>query len=273
MNPIKQFRSFNSFDIKLRVINSFGCINNKMTEDLIIVENIIPNISSDSTSGCIPFYINFFDATNSIRPITNWTWDFGNGNTSNMQNPINEYNNAGVFSINLEVENDYGCINRKEFTDYIRVDNSPDVNLQVSNVNICINDFINFTDLSSTPSLINSWKWDFGDGNISYLQNPAHAYSDPGTYNIKLVVNSNGCSDSIILNNHIEVFEPKAFFIDSFNCINNLSVDFWNLSTGNDIDNWNFGDGSTSNNINPTHIFPSSGTYTVTLEVMNFFCF
>ncbi len=38
---------------------------------------------------------------------------------------------------------------------------------------------INFADLSEGPPT--SWEWDFGDGTVSYDQNPVHAYYIPGT--------------------------------------------------------------------------------------------
>lgn len=45
---------------------------------------------------------------------------------------------------------------------------------------------VKFMDLSSKAS---SWSWDFGDGTTSTLQNPSHAYTTPGVYNVKLTVN------------------------------------------------------------------------------------
>jgi PKD repeat protein len=46
--------------------------------------------------------------------------------------------------------------------------------------------YVNFHDLSSgNPT---SWKWDLGNGTISFLQNPSTTYFNPGTYTIKLVI-------------------------------------------------------------------------------------
>src|SRR5215211_4086622 len=43
-----------------------------------------------------------------------------------------------------------------------------------------------------------SWKWDLGNGTISYFQNPAATYFNPGTYTVKLVVNNGTVSDSVV---------------------------------------------------------------------------
>jgi PKD repeat protein len=49
---------------------------------------------------------------------------------------------------------------------------------------------VKFTDLSNNAT---AWKWDFGDGSNSMLQNPIHTYSAAGINEIKLsVINANG---------------------------------------------------------------------------------
>ncbi len=60
-------------------------------------------------------------------------------------------------------------------------------------------DTIQFNDLSSDPDgYIVNWTWDFGDGSISYEQNPQHQYSMPGNYNVTLtVMDDDGAIDNI----------------------------------------------------------------------------
>jgi gliding motility-associated-like protein len=41
----------------------------------------------------------------------NWLWDFGDGSSSEEQNPTHYYEKDGVFSITLRVENEFGCDN------------------------------------------------------------------------------------------------------------------------------------------------------------------
>ena len=49
---------------------------------------------------------------------------------------------------------------------------------------------VTFTDAST--NVPTSWAWTFGDGSVSYVQNPTHVYSAPGTYNVLLVVRNVG---------------------------------------------------------------------------------
>jgi PKD repeat protein len=44
----------------------------------------------------------------------------------------------------------------------------------------------------SSLGTITSWLWEFGDGTTSSTQNPAHVYSNPGTYTAKLTVTGPG---------------------------------------------------------------------------------
>lgn len=65
--------------------------------------------------------------------------------------------------------------------------------------NICLNQVVNFIDLSAinSGSDIISWEWNFGDNlPISHLQNPSHKYITAGTHAVQLkVTNKCGCSD------------------------------------------------------------------------------
>lgn len=68
---------------------------------------------------------------------------------------------------------------------------------------------VTFTDLSSSgTSPINSWQWDFGDGNSSDQENPQHIYQTAGIYDVQLIVGSNDGSDSVTRGGIISVDAP-----------------------------------------------------------------
>lgn len=54
------------------------------------------------------------------------------------------------------------------------------------------------------------WLWDFGDGNISEEQNPAHIYSENGTYSVSLTVTNNNGNNTKTKNNIITVDLPNT---------------------------------------------------------------
>lgn len=126
-----------------------------------------------------------------------------------------------------------------------------------------------------------TYLWDFGDGGTSNLPNPTHTYTQPGQYNVCLIVTGTSvsnitCTDTIC---HTVVIQPPCYWHPSFAySINGQTVDFssW-ISSGigycsfNSC-SWNFGDGSnivttSSPNSTLSHFYPFPGTYTVCLTV------
>jgi len=70
---------------------------------------------------------------------------------------------------------------------------------------------VSFTDQSTgNPA---QWRWDLGNGTISFLQNPSVTYFNPGQYNIKLVVQNASGIDSIIKSQYITIYaQPTVNF-------------------------------------------------------------
>ncbi len=138
---------------------------------------------------------------------------------------------------------------------------------------------VNFTDTStaSTGNTITTWYWTFGDGTTSNMPAPAHTYSTPGTYPVSLTVRDTAnrsntlTKPNYIVANAASPVAPVADFSASSprTGMAPLTVTFINNSTDTvtgTIWSWNFGDGSPiSPDQNPTHIYASSGTYTVSL--------
>ncbi len=268
-NPSAVFVNYGIYDISLNIVNSKGCTKTEIFSNHIEIEEININITSSELSGCFPFNINILDSTNSIRPIISWNWSFGDGSFSNIENPFHQYTSAGIYDVSLSIMNDYGCMVDKVFHDFVKVYETPHANFQSNPLVSCVEEDINFSDLSISSSLISYWLWDFGDGNISSLQNPVHQYQFTNTYDVTLIVGSNSCTDTIVLKNYIDIIEPTAIFRENYSCDNPLKVKFENLSIGADNIFWDFGDGNTSTQINPIHNYSVKGVYDVTLVVSN----
>ena len=267
--PSSAFLNYGSYDVSLIVTNIKGCVDKKLFNDFIEVEKITIDISASELNGCAPFDINFLDSTNSNRPIIDWSWDFGDGNFSNIENPIHQYSSIGLFDVSLFIMNDYGCIANKIFPDFVKVNDIPQADFHASQLINCPGGNIDFSDLTISASPLTNWLWDFGDGNVSNLQNPIFQYQLTGIYDVSLIAESNNCTDTFKILNYIEIIEPTASFIEEYNCDNPLIVDFESLSIGADNIFWDFGDGNTSNQINPIHTYAIKGVYNVTLTASN----
>src|SRR4030095_12912497 len=120
-----------------------------------------------------------------------------------------------------------------------------------------------------------SWKWDLGNGTISYFQDPSATYFNPGTYTVKLVVKNAAGADSIVKSRYLTVYaSPVVDFIasDTGGCFP-LKVQFTDRSIAGDgtIQKWlwDFGDGNTDSIQHPQHIYTALGNYNVSLQVKN----
>ena len=125
-----------------------------------------------------------------------------------------------------------------------------------------------FSNLSTNAT---SWLWTFGDGTTSTARNPAHVYTQSGTYTVRLDVSGPGGSDSHTRSNYVSVsaaVAPEASFSGTPRSgAAPLSVSFTDLSTGATSWLWSFGDGTTSTARNPAHVYAQSGSFTVRLDV------
>jgi PKD repeat protein len=133
----------------------------------------------------------------------------------------------------------------------------------------CAPILVNFTDESTGSP--NYWRWDLGNGTISYLQNPSVTYFNPGTYTIKLLVKNAAGQDSIIQTGFINVYAAPVvdFSSSQTSGCNTVSANFSNL--GNSANNWqwDFGDGVFSSEPNPSHTYLQTGSYNVSLKAVN----
>jgi beta propeller repeat protein len=132
---------------------------------------------------------------------------------------------------------------------------------------------VTFTDISTGEPT--AWRWDFGDGTYSTLQNPVHKYTKPGIFSVTLTVSNVAGTETLTKNNYINIETDSqkpvaAFSASATSGIAPLSVTFSDASTNSPTSwSWNLGDGTSSTARNPTHKYTSAGSYTVILTATN----
>ena len=170
---------------------SNGCSNASTTEIIEVLDQ--PNVSftADKTSGCDGVTVKFKNT--SLNAVT-YTWDFGDGSTSNEFEPIHTYSGAGSnYAVSLTATNILGCTNKATKPQYITIvaPGKADFVVTPGNELAIPNYSFGFKDISNGPV---SWEWNFGDGTVSTLQNPNHTYNNEREYRVTLkVLNSGGC--------------------------------------------------------------------------------
>lgn len=226
------------------------------------------NFSATKYKGCIPLTTSFIST---LPNASSYYWDFGNGMTSTSNNPTITFTLAGNYSVKLITTNTSGIQDTIVKTNYIQVNNPPNVNFNINLNQLCSSSsLVNFTNFSDS---LNVFTWDFGDGNSSSDFSPSHTYSDTGVYLVKLLaVDSLGCTSARQANSPITITKsPLSDFTvsDSTSCTNNKLFSFTNYSQYASSWIWDFGDGNTSNLQNPFHQYNDTGTYSITLISLN----
>ena len=199
---------------------------------------------------------------------TSWSWDFGDGNSSTMQNPSHTYTSSDTYEVCLTVSNEFGSDSICNMVPLL-VGNPP-VAAFAADPAADGSGQVTFTDQSSDPL---TWQWNFGDGSaISNEQNPVHTYDSTGTYDVCLVVGNEFGVDTVCQMVAVVVGQaPAADFVVAIQGETG-EVMFTDQSTNDPVSwDWAFGDGNISTEQNPTHAYAASGTYTVQLIAGNDF--
>lgn len=177
--------------------DGLGCLFTIPTNDSVLVGEINVDFISDSNYLCKTGDIQFGDLSFGFPGINSWEWNFGDGNTSNSQNPSHHFDSAGIYNVSLTVSNGY-CIDTIEKPAFISVDRGPQADFDNSGLP-CIPADISFNDLTQSDSTLASWSWDFGNGNTSNVQNATTQFPTAGSYDVQLIVASNiGCADTVV---------------------------------------------------------------------------
>lgn len=193
---------------------------------------------------------------------TSWSWDFGDGQQSSARNPSHSYRQPGSYAVTLTVENDFGVTDStSQFVD-VSLGDAPVAEFQAQTDGLRAL----FTDMSTGKPT--SWRWDFGDGATSTVQNPSHTYAKAGTYNVSLTASNAAGSSNKTKFVTVSLGDPPTANFDFQ--VNGLNAVFVDSSTGKPTNwSWDFGDGTGSNAQNPSHTYAQAGTYTVVLTASN----
>lgn len=220
------------------------------------------------TAGCSPLIIHFTDS--STGNPTSWYWDFGNGDTSNLQNPVDSFIDSGTYHIFLRISN-----SNSTDSQYLSIHIFPKPILSFapsSTFAQCPPFPVQYTNTSSKDTI--NTKWYFGDGDTSSAVNPYHIYKYPQTYSVTLLAqNSYGCAGSVTYHNLIQVKGPIGNFTASVDSgCPPLVVTFTGMEQSVLNSLFVSGDGySTQDTINIPYTYTDSGMFYPTYTLIDSF--
>lgn len=267
-NPVNIFPGAGTYTASLVATSNKSC---SATAVQSITIYPYPVVSFIAPSSCKNAVVNFSNTSSiSNGSIGNYNWNFGNGISTQLTNPTQNYTANGTFLVTLSATSNQGC--SATATNNITIHPLPLVSFNASNV--CQGNSTNFFNSSTIPSgNITNYVWDFDNNGTpdDNNTNPVYSYPSPGTYTISLVASSNyGCVN--VITNTVAVYSnPTASFTSNSVC-HGLANNFTNLSgiaAGSQIIStvWNFGDATNGYLSNPQHLYSGAGTYSVLLTV------
>ena len=265
-NPLHYYASNGQYSVSLAIRNSVGCSDTIIKQNLIKVGSVKALFSSpDTVCQKVPVTFNNLSTPTPL----NVFWNFGDGTSSSVLNPVKTFANAGTYTVKM-TSNFGGC--KDTSTQVIVVLPEPSATFttsaQLSTCSLPVT--INF---NNTAIGVADYLWNFGDGATATSANPAHTYNTPGTFSVTLTLKgTNGCSSKLTKANLV-YFGPPS--IKKLNGVPYKGCSPYTANLSASITSpepvitylWDFGDGTTSALATPIHTYTDSGSYTVSLKV------
>lgn len=258
-----------TYDVSYYVVSNFGCAD---SAEYTATVWPLPDVGFSPQDVCLEQENQFYDQTEvsnlyTSNDISVWNWNFGDGNTSNDQNPLHIYDNAGMFNVSLDVTTNNGC--SASLTQEVIVHPKPDVNFDTTPIEGCEPLCYDIASTSQVGggSYIENYKWtysdgttfDYGVGDSIHSNCLNNSTSNPILYGLTLEITTDkGCINELNEPNLIEVYHNPVAEFDyspSQSDILDTEVQFYNNSILADYYEWNIENYGVLNDFSPTITF------------------
>lgn len=216
-SPDHQFAVAGAKQVSLKLWDRLGC-----TKDTAVSFDWLPAppiiiVEPSNYKGCVPGRISFKNRSHPVDSTYDVRWSFGDGGRLNGVDAQHVYEQAGTFTITVEVTSPIGCKKSAVFKDLIQVYPNPKANFDFTPkqpTNLLPT--VNFWDSSSTDVVARRWFFG-GTYGSSVEKNPQVIYGrDTGWVEVKLLVNNQyGCADTVMkrifIKPEVAFYMPNAF--------------------------------------------------------------
>ncbi len=271
-NPTYQYAiTAGNYDVSLIAFSSFGC-NDTVNQNIRIGNQPNPQFSWSPQIVCQGNQITFINSSTGSAPdtISAYSWNFGDSNSSILENPVHAYADTGYYNVTLTAISPTYC--DSSLTLQVYVIPGPEITFSASSV--CLSNATSFSPVITTPpgTVIDSVVWDFGDGtSFNGTTSPTHIYSVAGSYQVTATVYNDLLCTSTFIDSVVVHPIPVADFSNTLPCSGDTINFDGTLSqvVGNNITSWiwDFNGLATSTDSTPDFTFANPGNYNVTLIV------
>jgi gliding motility-associated-like protein len=278
-NPIHTYANERTYQVKLISTSNYGCVDTAVKLASVYP---LPNVSFNALPVCegsTTVFTNQSTISNQYtqNTLTSFEWNINGLWQDNQESTSYMFPKEGLHPTVLKVTSNHGCID--SIVKNAIIHPLPEVSFTATgSCESFANSFNDQSKVSTTQTnnSISAWKYRFGDGNESTLQNPTHIFPKEGVYAASLIVTTNnGCKDSSTTS--VDVYPlPNVSFNASKECqgIETIFEDQTTISSAHTANtltvwSWHFGDldSSVSSLQNPTNIFQKEGVYKTLLTV------
>jgi len=189
--PTMVYNAPGKYTVTLKATDVYGCEKSIVKTNYLEVLQPVAQFEAFQTSAeCPPLITTFKDKSSS--DVTRWSWTFGDGQSSVLQNPTNTYQIPGIYDVTLDVVNFAGCAAKYKVDGLISL-GGPYGDFDITSQHTCVNDAISFV---ATATNTVKYIWDFGDGTVldTDKNETSHTYTHVAPANLSLtLVDSKGC--------------------------------------------------------------------------------
>lgn len=272
-NPAYYYTDTGYFNVSL-IVSEYGCADTLTKNNYVYLKP--PVAGFHYLTRCDnPYQIKFED--NSVAPKT-WLWNFGDGSTAADSVVRHTYTDTGVYYISLKVTN--GACSSTMHDTIAVVAESPVFNYKSLHTNFCKYDTLQFFASHYNPANIQSFYWDFSDGNFagfgSGLDSVYYYYQQAGSYTPLLIARDiHNCDDTISKPLRLNIYGPKATFATLTGGCIFKPINFLDASSSDGTHPivqwiWNYGDSTKPDTLTAPpfmHNYSQTGLHNVSLKI------
>jgi gliding motility-associated-like protein len=263
-NPVHTYVNRADYIVSLVAINhANGCTNT--AGKFLSIRDLKAEFTLSDTVACAPAKILFNAADSEDERPGNYAW-YVNGVSSFSSNTTLNYSlkNKNLYKIELVVSDDNFC--KDTATEYLHLF-KPEARFSVDTTAGCVPFIPQFTNTSLTDTTVVQYLWNFGNNNLSFLENPTTVYNPSKTkwFDISLIVtNKFGCTDTAFKKSYMQAIRPPFQVItDPTMCVGDTAffLNYFHLN-GHSYQ-WFFNNNDSSTAIEPTTQFIFPGQYDI----------
>ncbi|WP_299369067.1 PKD domain-containing protein [uncultured Tateyamaria sp.] len=263
------------FPVTLRVNDGTGLSNATAIDATTVVVNARPLADAGGNRDVCSGESILFDASDSVDPdggLLLYSWDFGDGSTSDLINPTKIYENPGAYPVTLRVRNGKGTEWGSDVDRIaVLVREGPIANAGEDLV-VYTNQPVRFDGSGSTDAdgAVNAFSWTMGDGGTASGERPEYRFKNPGNYPVTLTIQGEAVGDCSPLDTdtaNVQVLPaPEQVIVAEDRAAAGLPATF--VAQVTDLDGatvtaqeWTFSDGGTATGDSVDYVFAEPGIY------------